>query len=173
MKKLSAGQFLRAFAVVALMLSFSTIYSQDRDSIFTNRASFVRLHFMVPGIDYEKPLSNNFTIKFGLSSSIAFGNSMGVVFNPYLIAEQRYYLDLFKDKPTSNREEYFKNFYISLEELYFIKENAVMLGTLVGKQFTFGKRWYLDFGFGITYDLWTANIDYFSLVNFNVGIILD
>jgi len=161
--------FLIGFILVSLSLT-----AQDNDSLKTQNKAFIRLHFLVPGIDLEKPLTNHITLKIGFLYGVGYGEAIGGWnFTPYMSADQRYYFSRRKKSTYPNREKYFSNFYLSLQENYIFEANDFTIGPVFGYQITFGRIWYFDIGLGAGYQTNNQEFTLFSTGNFSIGLILD
>lgn len=160
----------KCFLLLLLFLTPLFLKSQEIDTTY-NQKSFVRLHFVALGIDYEKPFKDRFSFKGGISSGVAI-NTDGLWLTPVVTFEQRYYFT-FKDNVIPGRDDYFSGFYLSLQESFAIIKGYYALGPVFGYQKTFWKRWYFDVGLGAGYDSYTNNVSVGNVGNFYLGIILD
>jgi hypothetical protein len=130
---------MKRFLFLLVLTSSLTLLAQDSDSLIIDKKGFLRLHFLIPGIDYEQPLSNNFTLKFALQSGVGYSNTSGWEFTPYATAEQRYYFSFRKRRNYPNRDKYFSTLYLSLQENYIFETNDFLIGTVIGYQFSFAR----------------------------------
>jgi hypothetical protein len=163
----------RFFLLVSFVFLSLTITAQDTDSTFKQNKGFIRLHFLIPGVDYEKPFSNNFTCKIALLSGVGFGKSIGGWdFTPYISAEQRYYFS-FGKSTYPNRKKYFSNLYLSLQEIYIFETSDFIMGPVIGYQYTFGRIWYIDLGLGPGFYINNQDFSVSVIGNFSIGLILD
>jgi hypothetical protein len=162
----------RLILIVLIIFCIKNVSAQN-DSLELCKRGFFRLHFLIPGIDYEKPLNNNITIKFSLSSGVVIGKSIGFRFTPYLNSEQRCYFSKSRLVSGCNRIDYFSNIYISLQENYIFDSRDFIFGPILGQQFQLSKKWYFDLGLGVGYDLNDKRIRLLNIGNFSIGFVID
>ena len=170
--------------IFILILLFNPIIIQAQDSTTnTNKSGLLEIQFIVPGIAIEQPVIGNFSLKYEFSigfqgsfQSSSEGNTTSEFYViPYLKFEPRFY---FPSKKLNNSKNLIVNgTYISANLAAIIPTNSVnywfQYGPIFGWQRSIGRKFFIDFGFGLGENSTFNDTKIVPLANFRIGMIIN
>jgi hypothetical protein len=129
----------------------------------------IKMSFLIPGLGFEFRLSDKVSVSTMLKSELVFSEYDGLLFNPFLDTQLRYYYNIEKRKQENIRTYKYSGNYVSFfNYYYYLFSNTNLNGVLYGWQRVINKYYYYNLGIGA--GKWTIEKQYFTIIfNFDFG----
>lgn len=128
----------------------------------------LKMSFLLPGVGLELGLSDKVSVSTMLKSEIGYGGSVGLIINPLLDTQLRYYHNIDKRKAENKRTYKYSGNYMCVVDCYFLDTQAHLNGLEYGWQRVINKHWYYNLGLGAGKWL-TGNQSFSILTDFDFG----
>ena len=122
--------------------------------------------FLLPGVGLELGLNDKLAVSSMIKNELGY-NSSGVIINPFVDSQFRYYYDSDKRKENNVRTYKYSGNYLSLVHAFYLNNSNSILGLEYGWQRTVGKNWYYNLGFGA--GKWIVNGNFTLLFDLDFG----
>jgi hypothetical protein len=172
------------FIIALVVLLVAPLRGQDESfRIYPEAPSvIVRLSMMTPKFVMEFAPADHFTFttSFWFNPSFRTQKENGDYYwhgiptiNPRITMEPRYYFTLSYRESKGKRTDYYSGWYIGIPFSMEFPNQMYTLGTVIGFQCTFGRRWYWNAGIGPGVSLENSEFRYRTSGEIGFGFILN